>query len=82
MEDLVGRRKYIYEVGLFLICLPSKLTPQPALRKSVRGGILGKLRLTCFREYDTISVFSLCSAQAFGGTHTSHVLLFNTKRYI
>jgi hypothetical protein len=82
MEDLVGRRKYIYEVGLFLIRLPSKLTCQLALRKSVCSGILGKLRLTCFREYDTISIFSLCVAQAFRGTHTSHVLLLNTKRYI
>ena len=45
MEELVGRKKYIYEVQVSSSTLSYLIAKYlfPAVRKSVRGGVLGKL---------------------------------------
>jgi hypothetical protein len=87
MDELVGtgRRKYIYEVRYHLPSLfelDHQLDIETALRKPIRSGILGVLRVSCIREYDPICIHALCVVETEWGTYSCHVLLFDQEGYI
>lgn len=87
MEELTGRKKYIYEVRCYKwfnhgIDQSSHVSLDAALRKPVCCRILGKLCSTRVRKYDPVGIFALCTPQAVGCASACNVLFFNTERFI
>ena len=80
-EDLVSGKKYIYEASAHSIFSWHSLKILKAFRESISRGVLGKLRFSRLRKYDTVRLLPLRVTQTLWRTHTLHVLLFNTEGY-